>query len=364
VKVGFFSPLPPARSGVADYAATLLRYLRSHGSVEVAPDRADVNLYHLGNNQLHAEIYDRALREPGVAVLHDAVLHHFFLGSLTREQYVSEFAHNYGDWTRGLADSLWRTRARSAADHRYFSYPMLKRICEASRTVIVHNPAAAAMVYRHASTARVLELPMLVEPRPSPSPADIDEVRGGLGVGPGTPLAGIFGHLRESKRLMAVLRVFRRLPEGRLVLLLAGEIASPDLARAVECFERETYIRRLPYTPEPQFRSLGYATDICINLRHPAAGETSAITVALMAAGKPVILTDSEEVRRLPHDSCIRIRSGLTEEAELEEVLLWLSRSREDRRAIGARAARYIAANHAPEAVASLFWKALCDARS
>ena len=53
---GFFSPLPPARTGVADYAAALLAELRRHGRVEVAPARSDAALYHLGNNGLHAEI--------------------------------------------------------------------------------------------------------------------------------------------------------------------------------------------------------------------------------------------------------------------------------------------------------------------
>ena len=59
--VGFFSPLPPARTGVADYAAALLAELRRHGQVEVAPARCDAALYHLGNNGLHADIYRRAI---------------------------------------------------------------------------------------------------------------------------------------------------------------------------------------------------------------------------------------------------------------------------------------------------------------
>ena len=62
--VGFYSPLPPARTGVADYAATLLAELRRHACVELAPARSDVALYHLGNNALHAAIY-RARKSVG-----------------------------------------------------------------------------------------------------------------------------------------------------------------------------------------------------------------------------------------------------------------------------------------------------------
>src|ERR1039457_2274863 len=146
--VGFHSPLPPAPTGVADYSAALLGALRQSGPVEPDAATADVHLYHLGNNHLHREIYARALRQPGVVVIHDAVLHHFFLGSLTEQQYVDEFFYNYGAWHTDLARSLWKARARSATDPRYFEYPMLKRIAEQSLVVIVHNPAAAEMVDR------------------------------------------------------------------------------------------------------------------------------------------------------------------------------------------------------------------------
>src|SRR3982751_2039325 len=105
--------MPPARTGGADYAADLLRVMRARGTVEVNAS-GDVNLYHLGNNGLHREIYFRALREPGVIVLHDAVLHHFLLGTLTRDQYIEEFRYNYGDWADSLAAELWSRRGLSA----------------------------------------------------------------------------------------------------------------------------------------------------------------------------------------------------------------------------------------------------------
>ena len=61
MKVAYHAPLPPARTGVADYAAALLAALRRHGSVELHARHSDIALYHLGNNQLHREIYRRCL---------------------------------------------------------------------------------------------------------------------------------------------------------------------------------------------------------------------------------------------------------------------------------------------------------------
>src|SRR5688572_22883345 len=95
---GYFSPVPPAATGVADYSAALLPHLQGLGEVRVNAT-GDVNLYHIGNNALHREIYQRALAEPGIAVIHDAVLQHFFLGWLDELAYIEEFVYNYGEWS-------------------------------------------------------------------------------------------------------------------------------------------------------------------------------------------------------------------------------------------------------------------------
>jgi len=57
VKVAYFSPLPPERSGIADYSALLLPALGELVDVRVmpygettAPAGTDVCLYHVGNS--------------------------------------------------------------------------------------------------------------------------------------------------------------------------------------------------------------------------------------------------------------------------------------------------------------------------
>ena len=54
---------------------------------------------------------------------------------------------------------------------------------------------------------------------------------------------------------------------------------------------------RRPYLPESEFWLAAAAVDACINLRYPAAGETSGIAIRLMGIGKPVLVTDSPEMR-------------------------------------------------------------------
>src|SRR5579871_1760924 len=235
MRVGYYSPMPPARSGVADYSATLVPALARVCDLELGARTADVFLYHLGNNLLHREIYERALEQPGVIVLHDAVLHHFLLGTLDERSYVREFCHNYGAWSEDLARDLWRGRGRSSTDPRYFRYPMLRRVAERSQGVVVHNPRAAAMVRAHAPAGAIFEIPHLFEAPAAIAPEfEVIRLRAELGIAPHVFLFAVFGYLRESKRVACVLRAFSRARDAAdMALLIAGEFVSSDLERSL-----------------------------------------------------------------------------------------------------------------------------------
>jgi glycosyltransferase involved in cell wall biosynthesis len=345
---------------VADYAAALARALLAGGEVALNPSGpCDIDLCHLGNNSLHRAAYRRLRERGGVAVFHDAVLHHFYLGSLGETEYVEEFVHNYGRWHREFARQLWDGRARSAQDPVYFEYPMLRRPAEAARAVVVHNAAAAALVKAHAPAARVREIPHLfVAPR-RPEAGRVERLRFRLGLRPGTTLFGVFGYLRESKRLFTVLRAFDRVrrEEPDVALLVAGEFTSTEFARAVAPHLERTGVLRAGRLAEAGFLLHQAATDVCVNLRHPGAGETSGITIRMMGLGRPVMVTDSAENARFPAGACIRIDPGEAEEEMLAASMLGLARDREGRRRFGRRAAQHIAAEHSAERCARLYWE-------
>jgi len=359
MKVGFFSPLPPASTGIADYSAALLTLLRNFGDVDVSPERCDVALYHVGNNGLHCEIYQRAIARPGIVVLHDAVLQHLLLGTLTADQYVEEFVYNYGESSRAQGRQLWEQRARSGADSRYFARPMLKRIATASRAVIVHNPAAAALVHQHAPQTPVVEIPHLFERPDLPSPEETRRFRESLGVGEQTLLIGTFGHQRETKRLSVLLRAFERAGRIDARLLVSGDFVSRTLESAVAPLLGHPRILRTGYLPEAEMWRYAAATDLCVNLRYPSAAETSGIAIRMMGIGKPVIFTASEALDRIPENACLRVPVGSDEEEMLTGYISWLTANRSAAFEIGKRAATHIREHHAPEKVAREYWDVL-----
>jgi len=356
---------PPAgvRSGIADYAATLDRALAPLG-------QPPVDLYHLGNNGLHAQIYQRALEHPGVAVLHDAVLHHFLLWSLSREQYIAEFVYNYGEWSRHLAEDLWEGRSSAGVDPRYFRFGMLRRIMERSRAVIVHNPGAARIALEHSApgsdAAKIHVIPHFFEPADIPDHADTARFREQLGIGQGAILFGIFGYLRETKRVLTCLRAFRELnsliPET--ALLLAGEPVSRDLRMLLDAEAPHPAIFRLGHLSEQELLTAAASIDCCLNLRSPAAGETSGIAIRMMGMGKPVIVTEGQECLAIPPAACLRVSPGVAEAAALFDHMVMVSRFPGSARDIGLLARRHILQHHSLDEAARQYWQVLCSAGS
>src|ERR1017187_1514745 len=83
MRVALFSPLPPCRSGIADYSETLVEHLKPLVDLEVFADgdrpfdpaRFDIARYRLGNNPHNGFVCGAALPHPGAVVMHESNLH-------------------------------------------------------------------------------------------------------------------------------------------------------------------------------------------------------------------------------------------------------------------------------------------------
>ncbi len=366
-KLALISPLPPDKTGVADFTARLAAKLSERWDVELrrganpeALRRADARLYQIGNNALHAGAYEAALAIPGVVELHDAVLHHFLLGRLTREQYLDEFALNYGEWARQEGDRLWQRRGQASTDEAFFQRPLLRRIVEAAQAVIVHNPAARAAVESVSKETTIVQIPHFAEAVPEPTEAERRGARRQLGVDPDDLLISCFGFQRPTKRLRSVFRAAAQLPTPHRVLI-AGEFVSANYEATLEPWLSQSTTIRRPYAPETEFRSFAAATDVCVNLRSPSAGESSGIAMRLMALGRPVILTHGAETSGFPESTVVKVDPGEAEEAMLAASLELLAAQPELRRAIGAAGRAHLLEHHALDQIIKLYSGTLSD---
>src|SRR5262249_4068517 len=151
--------------------------------------------------------------------------------------------------------------------------------------------------------ARVFEIAHFFVAPQLPEAVDTLRFREQLGIRPRMLLAGVFGHLRESKRLPVILRAMERVWQagGNARLLVQGAFASSDLERALAPrLANDERILRVGFLEEGEFWKWATAADVCINLRFPTAAETSGIAVSMMGIGKPVVFTAGDEIARIP----------------------------------------------------------------
>jgi glycosyltransferase involved in cell wall biosynthesis/SAM-dependent methyltransferase len=350
MRVAFFSPLPPARSGIADYSEALIESLKQLVELEVFsspnqafdPARFDIALYHVGNNGHHGFVYEAALRHPGVVVMHESNLHHL-IADLTIKRgdwdaYVSECEYEGGPAALAFAQ---RVRKLEVGPD-YEGVPMTRRILAASRGVVVHS-----RFMREEMRAAGFTGPTAVIPHGAWIPqADRNGFRHKLGLDEATPLVGVFGYLKPYKRIAESLRAFRRLlrlmPNVKMILVgephpefpVEGMIRSMGLSASV---------RVLGFAPIEDFVGYLGACDIVLNLRFPTVGESSGTLLRSLGLGKAVMVSEVGSFQEFPDDVCLKVPVGAGEEDLIFEYLNLLVSRREVARQLGERAKDYVA---------------------
>ena len=378
MKIEIWSPLPPARSGVADHVAETLPFLARRAEVGVvvpdpsvvdraalggaalrAPGESDpdaLRLYALGNSRWHSFAYHEALRRPGILLLHEWSLHglvlaeHFLRGDapayrrLMREAYGTTGAVLAGQSIGGLCSPLVESL-----------FPLSEHVVERSRAVAATTGFTAARAARVRSGLPVRHIPLHaclpLDPLPSQG-----EARRALGLPEEALVVTAPGLVNSLKRLDVALRVAGRLRSAwpALRLVVAGDnvpaLPLDEWARAAGLDDGFVLTGLLSL---PDLARHLVAADVVLALRFPSLGEMSAVLLRALAAGRPAVVTAGTPAGdEFPEGVVVPVDPGRYEEAELEAVLDGLLASLELREAIGERARAHARRHHNPERLA------------
>lgn len=350
MRVAFFSPLPPARSGIADYSEALIEFLRPLVDLEIFsradqpfdPAGFDVVLYHIGNNGFHDFVYETALRHPGVVVMHESNLHHLIADITIKrgdwDAYVRECEYQGGAKARAFAE---RVRKLEVGPD-YEGQPMTRRLLEVSRGAIVHSRFMQDELLTAGFTG-----PVAVIPHGAWIPeADRNAWRHKLGLDEITPLIGIFGFLKPYKRIAESLRAFRRVvrmaPNTKMILVGEPHPEFP-IEPMIRSMDLSPNVRVLGFAPIEDFVGYLGACDIVLNLRYPTVGESSGTMLRSLGLEKAVLVSEVGSFQEFPDDVCLKVPVGAGEEDQIFEYLNLLVSRPEVAQALGARAKAYVA---------------------
>lgn len=370
MKVAYVSPLPPERSGIADYSALLLPALAKELELDVVrrgrrpPSGADVVLYHLGNDvDAHGWIVRLLERRRGVVVLHDFVLHHLMAGLTVGRGdgggYLDLLEADAGIAGRLLGHGVLDGSIPPLWESRPQDFPLVDTVLDCAQGVIVHSAYVARQVRLRRYEGPIWQIPHPAwdVPRRRPFPLPNRD----------RTVVGCFGNLNATKRLPQLLEAVARLRnDGRGVLLVLAGAVAPGLDVAARIahlgLEEGRDVLQLGRVTEERLWDLVLASDVCVALRRPTMGETSGMAMRALSAGKPLVVSDTGWFAELPAGVAAKVPVDAWEVDTLTAILAELCADRSLRERLGSAALDYASREHGVERVAGLYAAALEEA--
>lgn len=333
-RMAFVSPLPPARSGIADYSAGLLPELARFYEIDLVLEQPELDapwndgpfalrtsawfdvhaheydriVYQFGNSAFHTYMFALLERHPGVVVLHD-----FFLSELLshiestsplpnlycRALYLS---HGY----LPLVEERDQGRATSCR-----TYPCNRAVLERAAGVIVHSRHALALAQHWYGTEAARDWHVVPLLRQLPGTSDRAAERAALGLAADDFLLCSFGMLTPNKCIDAIVQAWTDSAAGQdphsfLVFVGAPVNDAFDAALRAQIADHPR-IRITGYATEAVYRSHLAAADAAVQLRRASRGETSAAVLDCLAYGLPSIVNVHGSAAEIPDQACMPI---------------------------------------------------------
>jgi glycosyltransferase involved in cell wall biosynthesis len=330
VRLALFSPWPPVRSGISDYARDLAAGLAPGHAIDVfvqsaaelagkAPDgvgrhlahdfpwrqaRApyDLVLYQLGNSSAHDYMWPYLFRYPGLVVLHDGGLHHARAAALLRRKRQADYRAELAFDQPGLPREAAELALNAFDGPVYYDWPMLRAVVTSARGVVVHSARLAAQLSAEFPGAAVDHVAMGV-PATEATPRDAAQVRARHGIPADAFVIGAVGGVTPEKRIVPLFEaagVVRRYHPNLRILLVGSEHAHFDVRAAAVAAGVADLVTITGYVDEDELAAHLAAADVVSAQRFPSGGETSASWLRALAAGRPTIVTDLAQLADVP----------------------------------------------------------------
>lgn len=385
-RLAFVSPLPPERTGIADYSAELLPALAAHYDIEVVVaqnqvddlrvDRYSVRdvawlrahaheidrvLYQVGNSPFHQHMLPLMREIPGTVVLHD-----FYMSGLMA--WLELHAGADHAW----AEALYASHGYGAVRDRYRDpelakreYPVNLHVLQHAQGLIVHSEYSRKLAKQwygenFADTWEVI--PLLRTPAVA---LDKVAVRKQLGLDAGDFVVCSFGFLDSTKLNHRVLNAWLRSAlagDKRCKLVFVGENCGGEYgARLSETTRSSSHGDRIHITgfasPE-MFSQYLVAADLAVQLRASSRGETSAAVLDCMNHALPLIVNANGSLAELDLQAVWMLPDEF-DDAQLTEAMETLWYEPERRHALGECAREIILGRHAPSICAQRYAEAV-----
>lgn len=319
----------------------------------------DFIVYNIGNNLIfHKDIYEAALKTPGIVILHDFVMQHFFAAYFhhkgDKNSYIETMEWFYGASGRQAAlDSVKAKRTPVWETDDVLKYPLFEKAIEGALGVIAHSKF-------HAEKVREKFLgPVGVIYHPFYSYGDTlaksNISRFDLAIPQDKILIVSVGHVNPNKRIDKVINVLGRhkdIAEKALYVIIGPynhKQYYSTLQSLIESYNLQDIVRFLGYQSDDVLYAYLKNADIVVNLRYPTTEGAPWSLVEQMYFSKAIVVNNTGFYAEIPDGSVIKIDVGEREEQDLADALQSLSGDERLRREIGMKAKQFASENFTPQ---------------
>jgi glycosyltransferase involved in cell wall biosynthesis len=388
-RLAFVTPLPPERTGIADYAAQLLPAMIDDFDITLIVQQKEVTLppvlaalprhdtawlsdhahefdqllYQFGNSPFHSDMFALLRQHPGVVVLHD-----FFLSSvLAYEQMTGGIPNAWSDalfHSHGFA-ALQASQLPDNHAAAMNDFPCNLEVLEGATRVIVHSEHARELAQEWYGQQAAHNWTVVPLPRAVPASVDRSAARAALGISEDTFLVCTFGYIGPTKLSDVLVRAWlasglHRDAACELVLVGVNPVGKfgQDLLDAIDDGGADRSIRITGWADEATYHLYLQAADLAVQLRSTSRGETSAAVLDTMNYGVATIVNANGSMAALPQDGVWMLPDHFV----LPELIGALETLRLDtarRTELGGRARDILRNQHRPDHCATLYRDAL-----
>ena len=376
-----FTPLPPARNGIADYAYILLGELASlrpcvvycddvlasaPAGIEVRDeaqafrylDRDTPVLHQLGNNGGHVFVLEALRRHRGLVSLHDLSLLYLYELSTPRLEPLLAGMQSQDCALGTVFGRQWKDH-RLKTSSNYVLFDMVGEVLSLADGIIVHSQFGLnklRAIYGAEVLSRTTVIPHFAPRLRVTSPA---EARKQLGLSADELIVLTSGFATRAKRFDWLIEALDALLERGLAVrwIHAGE-ERPTEFNLQQAIDRRPRLREAMtitgYVTEDDLDAYIAAADLVVNLRFPSVGESSGTLARALSAGRCCIVNDTAAYAEIPREAVVHIPILDTVPALVRAMEVLLGDS--DLRALfGERARSYARSTLALEGVAKQY---------
>lgn len=361
MKIAYCSPFSPVKSGISDFSEELVQKLKDYVQIDLLYDtpikndeiknnfvfhnikklendefaaQYDLIVYQMGNNyKVHKCIGDMFLKRPGIIEIHDLSLHHYIAAELVEsgktQEYIELLKYCHGEFGQKIANGFISGNIPTPWETYTMQLTVNKHFVDKATGVIVHSDMAKQMIKAIRPDVPIINIPLHVCDI-TPNTAEVKRAaKKALGIPEDTYLFGSFGFATKTKRIYQTLQALKNYKRHDYRYVVVGQEIEIDTRAEAKRLGISDKVIVTGYTTLEQYKLYMQACDVCINLRYPTNGESSANLQRILGMGIPAVITDIGTFSEYPDECAIKVSYGAKEIQDIISALNTLTSSKE-----------------------------------